>query len=190
MEHVLLYLSHFGYLALFPLAIIEGPIITVIGGFFVRLGILNPVYVYLIVIAGDIVGDMLYYAIGHFGKNKFLHWIGRHIGVTEERLIKVREHYADHGYKTIAASKLLQGIGPIGLIAAGSARVPYPRYMLMCLSVSLVQSALFLTLGYLFGHAYVEISHYLNVFAAILGLLLIAVVIGFILYRNGLKKSQ
>ena len=167
MEQTLMHISQFGYLALFPLAVIEGPIVTIIGGFFVRLGLLDPLLVYIAVILGDIVGDTLYYAIGRCGRNTFLKWVGKHIGINEEKLALVREHFTSHGYKTIITSKLLQGLGPVGLIAAGGAHVPYPRYMLMCLSVSLVQSALFLAIGFLFGHAYTQLNHYLGVFASL-----------------------
>ncbi len=183
MDHAILYITQFGYIALFPLAIIEGPIITVIGGFLVRLGILSPFIIYLVVVGGDMLGDTLYYAIGRSGRNTFINWIGKHIGVTHERLEGVRAHFAAHGYKTIATSKLVQGLGPVGLIAAGSARVPYPRYMLMCLSVSLVQSAIFLAIGYLFGHAYVQLSHYLNVFAGVVSIVLALLVVWFAVYK-------
>lgn len=167
MEQTLAYISQFGYFALFPLAVLEGPIVTLIGGFLVRLGILNPLIVYAIVVLGDIIGDALYYVIGRFGRHTFLNWIGRHIGVTHEKLESVRTHFASHGYKTITAAKLIQGLGPVGLIAAGGAHVPYLRYMLMCLSVSLVQSALFLAIGFLFGHAYALLNHYLGIFTSL-----------------------
>ena len=183
MEHAALYITQFGYLALFPLAIAEGPIVTVIGGFFVRLGILSPLIVYIVVVVGDMLGDTLYYAIGRFGRNSFLSWIGRHIGVTHDQLEGIRTHFANHGYKTIATAKLLQGLGPVGLIAAGGAHVPYPRYMLMCFSVSLIQSAVFLGIGYLFGHAYMTLSHYLNVFAGVVSITLALLVVWFAVYK-------
>ncbi len=183
MEQTVTYITTYGYLALFPLAIVEGPIVTVIGGFFVRLGIFNPVLVYIIIILGDMTGDALYYFIGRFGRNSFLNWIGKHIGVTHERLEDVHSHFAAHGYKTIMAAKLIQGLGPVGLIAAGSARVPYARYILMCLSVSLIQSALFLLIGYVFGHVFVQLSHYLNVFAGGASIIIALLIVWYAIYK-------
>ena len=183
MDHAITYITQFGYIALFSLAVIEGPIITIIGGFFVRLGLLDPLLVYITVILGDIVGDTLYYGIGRCGRNTFMKRVGKHIGVTEEKLKRLREHFASHGYKTIITSKLLQGIGPAGLIAAGGAKVPYPRYMLMCISISLIQSAVFLSIGYLFGHAYVTLSHYLNVFAGGASIVIALLLVWFTVYK-------
>ncbi len=177
-------ISQYGYAILFPLAIFEGPIITIIGGFFVRLGLLNPFWVYVIVVMGDMFGDTLYYVIGRFlGQNTFFLWLGRHMGVTEERLTKGREYFAQHGYKTIMVSKLAQGLGPIGLVAAGSTKVPYVKYMLMCFSVTCLQSAIFLMIGILFGHAYDQIGHYLNYFAGAVSVVLFSFLLLYMLYR-------
>lgn len=184
MEQFTHLIALYGYFAIFPLSIIEGPIITMLGGFFVRLGALNPFLVYMIVIVGDAAGDTLYYAIGHFGGSKFLDWIGRHLGLGMRYKERASEYFNDHGYKTIVAAKLLQGIGPIGLIAAGSSGMTYGRYMRMCISVSIVQSGAFLLMGILLGHTYMQLRGFANIYATYLSTAVLFAIIIYVLRRT------
>src|ERR1035437_9192599 len=158
------------YFILVPLAIIEGPIITVICGFLVTLGVFNPFVVYIVMVVGDIVGDGLIYYIGYSGK-KFSHFFK----ISEEKLEKSKIFFEENHKKAIVTSELVHGIGFTGLIAAGASRVPYMRYFRTCALISVVQSFVMLILGIFFGHAYVLIGKYLNYYAA--GVSVVALVI-------------
>jgi len=166
MSDIISLLETYKYLILFPLAIIEGPILTVIAGFLVSLSVMNIYIVYVIVVLGDVIGDALYYGLGRFGSG-FLHRHGHWVGVTTERLERTKAVYQDHHFKAVALSKLIYGIGLIGMVVAGSLKMPYKRFMLAASLISLAQSALLLFIGIFFGYAYVQIEQYLNDFAAI-----------------------
>jgi len=60
MDYAFSLLLTYKYLILIPLAVVEGPIITVIAGFLITLGYMNIFLVYLIVIAGDLAGDYFF----------------------------------------------------------------------------------------------------------------------------------
>ena len=60
------YLAIYGYAALLPLAIIEGPAVTVFAAFLAAQGVFDVVVVYAIVVLGDLVGDVLHYAVGRW----------------------------------------------------------------------------------------------------------------------------
>ena len=60
------YLAVYGYAALLPLAIIEGPAVTVFAAFLAAQGVFEVVGVYAIVVLGDLVGDVLHYAVGRW----------------------------------------------------------------------------------------------------------------------------
>lgn len=173
----------YGYLGLIPFSIIEGPIATLLGGFFVRIGTLDPFLVYSIVVVGDAVGDSFYFMLGSFGQNKLIRRLRKCVHIDEQLFKKTRRHFSEHAYKTIIASKLLQGIGPVGLIAAGGLGMPYRRYIRLCISVSLVQSAVFLAVGILFGHAFVQIESFANAYAASTSIIVILALLIFFLYR-------
>lgn len=160
------------YIILMPLAIIEGPIVAVVCGFLVTLKIFNPLLVYIVLVIGDIVGDAGIYYIGYSGK-RFL----KYFKITEEKLEKAKTYFHENHKKAIVMSKLVHGIGFTGLIAAGASHVLYKRYFKTCMLISVVQSAVMILVGVLFGHAYVQIGKYLNYYAAIVSIIVLIVLL-------------
>jgi membrane protein DedA with SNARE-associated domain len=160
------------YIILIPLAIIEGPIVTVVCGFLVTLKVFNPLAVYAVMVLGDIVGDAGIYYIGYSGK-RFL----KYFRITEEKLEKAKTYFHENHKKAIAMSKLIHGIGFTGLVAAGASHVPYKKYFKTCAIISIIQSFVMLILGILFGHAYVVIGKYLNYYAAFVSVLALIILV-------------
>lgn len=156
-----------GYILLFPIAVMEGPIVSVIAGFLVSLGIFNLVIVYAIIVVGDILGDAFWYLLGRYGGHwKYTQPIKNFFKLTPERIEQTRERFHTHRYKMMMASKLIHGVGSAGLFTAGLVRVPYMTFASTCLVVTLAQAAFFVGLGYFFGEAYEVIGQYLDYFAA------------------------
>lgn len=170
------------YLIIIPLAIVEGPITMIVCGFLVTLGILNPLLVYLIMVLGDIIGDMVQYYIGYFGKGLLPYF-----KITEEKLEKGRKYFNENHTKAIIMSKVVYGIGFTGLIVGGALRIPYGRYFKTCMLVSAVQYAIIFIIGIFFGHAYIIIEKYLNYYAAISSIAVLIVLL-FIFIRNYKKR--
>ena len=181
-------LSHYGYILLFPIAIIEGPIVTVIAAFLASQGYMNLLGIYAVVIAADIAGDFLFYALGRWNM-PFIKKHGHYLGVTEQKIKKAEEYYLKHHHKSIIISKTIHGLGVVGLVAAGALKVPYPRFFRIALAVSLVQSAIFVLIGFFLGHAYSTIGKYLGYFATVTTCIIIAGIIGFLIYRF-IKKDE
>lgn len=182
MDQLIPFIIAYKYELLLPLAIIEGPLLAVVAGFLVSLGILNTFIVYVIIVLGDVIGDSLFYLLGRSG-HSFIAKHGHFIGATPERLASTREYFDNHHNKAITASKLIHGIGVTGLITAGSLHVPYRRFITSCMMVSFPQAAVLLTIGILFGHAYNQIGHYFDLFAewgVVIGLTVLVI---FLVYR-------
>jgi membrane protein DedA with SNARE-associated domain len=165
LAEIVLLLNTYKYLILFPIVVVEGPITAIIAGFLVSLGILNPFLVYIIVVAGDVVGDSILYIFGRWGGESFIRRIGPYLGVTPERIDKVKEYFNSYGRRAVTMSKLFHGVGIAGLVTAGSLKVPYRKYIFICFSVTLAQAFVFLMVGVLFGGAYMQMSKYLDYFA-------------------------
>ena len=142
---------------------------------------MNPYIVFPIVVAADAVGDSLFYLLGRFGE-PFVRRHGHWIGITTAKLEQAEVYFREHHLRSILFAKLVHGIGFVGLIAAGSLRVRFIKYLLTAVAVSAVQTAAFLILGIFFGFAYVTIERYLSYFAAVVSL--IALFVGFILVLN------
>jgi membrane protein DedA with SNARE-associated domain len=184
--NVIQLLLTYKYLILIPLSIIEGPIVAVICGFLVTLNILNLLLVYVILIIGDIVGDGIIYYIGYSGK-RFL----KYFRITDEKLEKAKTYFQENHKKAIIMSKLVHGIGFTGLVAAGASHVPYKRYFKTCALISLIQSAVMLLIGILFGHAYEQIGKYLDYYAAGISVVVLIVILFIIIrkYKFGTKTT-
>ncbi len=175
------------YVILFPLAVVEGPILTVIAGLFVKTGVLNLYLVYIIVVLGDMFGDTLAYSIGRFGGPLVLRKFSKLWGITDAKVQKAKEYFDLHHHKTLIFSKIIHGVGVAGLITAGNLKISYKKFFFMCLCVSLMQSAILLTIGVLFGHAYAKINQYLGFFSSAT-IILAAVIILIIYVKSKAKK--
>ncbi|MGH7249420.1 MAG: DedA family protein [Minisyncoccia bacterium] len=174
------------YIILIPLSIIEGPIVTILCGFLVTLGVLNPVWVYIIMVLGDVIGDAGIYYIGYSGK-KLL----KYFKISEEKLEKAKDYFKENHKKALVTSKLVHGLGFTGLIAAAASHVPYKKYFKTCATVSVIQSFVMLIIGILFGHAYVQIGQYLNFYAAGASVLVLLIILFIFIrkYKLGKKTS-
>lgn len=167
------WLIHYRYFVLFPIVVVEGPIVTVIAGFLSSLGYLNVFVAYGVVVLGDLAGDSIYYAAGRWGKEGFLKRWGRFIGITMERIKQLQEYFAKHKGKTLILGKLSYGVGAPVLVAAGVADVPYCEFVGFNFIATLPKCLVLLLIGYYGGQGFTKISRYLDYTA--LGMLALAV---------------
>ncbi len=168
MDNILNLLIEYKYLILFPLAIVEGPILAVIGGFLCISGLMNPGFLYIVIIAGDMIGDSLVYALGRWGVPDFLKRIAGRFGLFASDIEPVRAYFDSNPRKTISLSKITLGIGFAGLYLAGNTKVPYRKYIIICFITSALQYIVYIGLGLLFGAAYKQISQYLDFLTALI----------------------
>lgn len=167
----------------------EGPIIAVIAGFLCNSGFMNPFIVYPVIIAGDLVGDSGCYLLGRVGVPAFIKKFARWIGINDKNITRVRGLFNSNPAKIVALSKIALGIGVAGIYLAGNSRVPFSKFLIICLVVSAVQYVFYLGLGLLFGNAYLHINKYLDNFAAFNIIAAIAI-ITILLIRYLLRKYE
>jgi membrane protein DedA with SNARE-associated domain len=183
-------LAQYGYLALFPLVVLEGPIVSVLAGFLASLGIFNFFLLFFVVVAGDVTGDLAHYAIGRWGRKKFIDRWGKYLGLTNERVLQVEKHFEKHQAKTLLLGKISHGIGGIPLVAAGVARMPLGEFFLINLVATLPKSLALLLLGYFFGRAAARINSIFELVAFLLAGSAILFLVGYCFYRSGEKRKQ
>ncbi len=160
-------LGTYKYLVIFPFAVVEGPILTVLTGFVASLGYLNPFAAYAIILAGDVVGDALLYLLGRSANNKVSCRILNLLKITPEHLLLVKSQIELHPKKILLASKFLYGAGGIGLVAAGFSRFSFRRYVAINFFGSAFQALILILIGYYFGQAYASIKTYIDYWAII-----------------------
>jgi membrane-associated protein len=167
MDHIVYLLTQYRYFILFPLAIVEGPILAVIVGFLCINGFLNLFIVYPIIVLGDIIGDSIVYMFGRWGVPTFIKKLVKGLDINPGKINKVRAYFDSNPNRTISLSKVTLGIGIAGIYLAGNTKIPYERFIRICLVASALQYVVYLSIGLLFGDAYKQIDHYLSFFAAL-----------------------
>lgn len=158
---VITLIQHYGYIVFFLLAIIEGPIVTVIGAFLVSIGYFHFIPLYILAILGDLVGDLLHYAIGSLSKKRFASK-GSLFGISKERIVKIENHFGTHGNKTIFFGKISHSLGFAILIAAGLVGMPIGNFLLFNLLGTIPKTFVLMVIGYYFGSAYQSIDSYIS----------------------------
>jgi len=154
----------YAYWALLPLAIVEGPIITILASFLASQGYLNVSIVYMLVLIGDILGDIIHYVVGRYGGFNLINRFGKHFGLDSERLRSIKEKYFEEGkslWGTITWSKITHAPSSAVMFTAGLLRVNFRQYLLITTVNNIFKVLFFVVLGYCFGESYKTISKYI-----------------------------
>lgn len=170
---------HYRYALLLPIAIVEGPIVTIIAAFLASTGVLNVYLVYLIAVAGDIIGDCIYYAIGRSGGYALIHKYGKYLGITEERIKAVEAHYDRHFLKTLIFGKVTQAPVLAVIVVAGITKTNFWKFFWSVVLVTIPKALVFTLVGYFLGKSFPAFAHYLDSYLA---LMWVALILGFIFY--------
>lgn len=181
---------HYGYAIIFPVAILEGPLVSIVGGFLVSKGVLQLHLMIGLLLIADLCGDTLYYSLGRWGGRRLAHRWGAYVGITEERTTKLEKHFKTHDWKLIFFSKT-QAIGAAILFSAGVAKMDFKRFIGLNFIGSIPKVFLFVMVGYYFGESVTASDgKYLNYAGAgsfLLALLLIGI---YILFRKRVQKRE
>ncbi|MES2059705.1 MAG: DedA family protein [Patescibacteria group bacterium] len=150
----------FKYLLLLVGVIIEGPILMIACGFFLRLGALDIVPLFTVLFLGDLLADIAWYYVGVYFGQKMFEKHGKFVGITPERFEKVKDLFAHYHDRILLISKATIGFGMAlaVLIVAGTTRVPFKRFILLNAIGEIVLVSALLSLGYVFGELYHNIA--------------------------------
>lgn len=166
-----------GYTLMFVLMLIEGPVVTAAGAFAAAFSYFHLWIVLLLSILANIIPDVVYYAMGYWGRHRFVDRWGHYFGLTKER-IRVAEKFAkDHSGKSLFAIKMIPFLATPGLIAVGAAKMDLKKYIFWSIVITIPSSLLYLLVGYYFGAAYGTINHYLHLGYYLVGAAVVILVI-------------
>ncbi len=190
LQEVVLFLVAYKYWLIFPITVIEGPIITVISGFLASTGVLNGYWAYGVLVVADLVGDILHYSLGRYGRDSavFKKW-GKYLGYAEKHEATLERHFQKHTGKTLVLGKIAHGLGGAVLIAAGVAKVNFWEFFWYNLLATVPKTLILFLIGYYLGSYYVQIDKYLGyVSAATLGLA-ITLLLVYVFSNRAAEKS-
>lgn len=144
------------YIILIPIVAIEGPIATVLTGLLVSMGYMNFFGAYAVILAGDMIGDSFYFALGYWGREKLIRRWGKFVGITVEKVERLERHFGNHTGKTIIIGKLSHVFGVVILFAAGLAKIRFREFFKFDLIATIPKSLILILTGYYFGKAAVR----------------------------------
>ena len=165
-------IAEYGIAILAPLAVVEGPIVTIVAAYMASLKLLDLGNVILCVIIADVVGDCILYAMGR----GLLDWlplsIRRKFGVSRRRMAQMIRTFRDNGVRLLVIGKLTHAVGFAVLFAAGAARMPFLTFVLANLLATIPKSLILVAIGYMFGSAHAVMAEWFSVGSVIvLGLM-------------------
>lgn len=159
--------ASYGYYVVFALVALEsfgiplpGETSLVTAAAFAALGRMSLVGVVAAAAAGAILGDNAGYWIGRKGGIALVRRYGTHVGLDDEKLVRVRSFFERHGAKTIFLARFVALLRSWAAALAGVSCMRYRTFMLWNALGGLAWSALFGALGYLFGRNLPELEQY------------------------------
>ena len=176
MDYFVALLIKYKYIALFPVAAFEGPVVSLIVGFLVRLGYLEFIPAFCILILGDIIPDTIYYYIGRLGNKKNV--VEKYFSKSSffyKNFSLVEKLWKNHPKKTMFFSKVTYGLATPFLISAGLVKMPFKKFISYTIPITLFQFGTIMTIGYLLGHSYELATPYIK--DATVGLIFVAIFI-------------
>jgi len=184
LETIVALIAKHGLAVVAPIAVIEGPIVTVIAAWLSSQGLMSLWALAAVVIAADLVGDFGFYALGRWGLGRLPpRWLAR-TGLTRERLAGLTHHFEGHGGRTLLLGKVTHSAGFAVLAAAGMVRMPLFRFFLFNLLGTVPKSLFFIAVGYGFGAAYTRIDGWIGGATLVMGAVILTLAVSWVLYRR------
>jgi membrane protein DedA with SNARE-associated domain len=192
LEHIDLFLAHYGYFAIFALLMlgIVGPLIPdetilVLSGIAVHRGQLQLGATIGVAFAGSLCGITLSYVLGRTGAIYALErfqplnrWVGRH-------LPQVETWFQRYGKWTLSFGYFIAGLRHFTALAAGMSKLNVRTFALYAYPGGLVWVTCFVSIGYYLGAEWESVARRFNRGALIALAVVVAVaVIGWLLRRK------
>lgn len=174
-------IGHWGYGLLFLGAMLEsaamigvlvpGEALVLAAGFFAAQGAFDLDALIVTVAVGATVGDSLGYEMGrHWGRD-FLTEHGRRFGLTEEKLKRVDGFFERHGGASVFLGRFVGFARALVPFFAGSARMPYARFLSYNAAGALLWSIAVVLVGYFVGASWQSVEAWIGRITAILAAL-------------------
>lgn len=152
-------------------------------------GVLDPNYIFFLLVAAAFTGDNVNY------------WIGRRVGPAvferentrffkKEHLMKAHAFYERHGGKTVILARFVPIVRTFSPFVAGIARMAYPRFLAYSLGGAAFWVSVFVYTGYFFGNLpFIKRNFSLAIVAVIL-LSILPGVIEYLRHRQAAAKAD
>ncbi len=164
------------YILIAIIACAEGPWISLVLGVILRLGFLYFWPIYIALMLGDLVGDVIWYYIGRRYGYSFIHKHGHRFNITEEAVARLTHLFHKHKHVVLFLSKISNGLGfaIVTLMTAGMIKIPFGRYIIVNVFGQLVWTGFLIGVGYFFSTLYITVNNVLGKISITAGIILVA----------------
>lgn len=189
MKEIIL-LAKYKYIILSIFAILEGPVVSLVSGFLVRLGHLKFLPVIIILLLGDIVSDSVYYflAIKSNGEEFIKKYANKYKTISENFNL-LENLWRQHGVVTMFVAKFAYGFTIPLVISAAISKVPYKKLMLYIIPPTILKYSLLVIIGYYLAHEYNTAEKYIYSSAIYVPIVILLFFLSYKLSLKYLKKK-
>lgn len=186
--YVILFLIIFGETGLVVLPFLPGDSLLFIAGAFGASGLLNPVFLAVLLFIAAILGNTVNYYIGRY--------IGPKVFSTESRfldkraLLKTQAFYAKHGGKTVVLSRFLPVFRTFAPFVAGVGSMPAALFQFYNILGAALWIFGLITLGYFFGNVPIIKEHLSTIVLLGISAAAVPVVVGVVWRFIQTRKSS
>jgi membrane-associated protein len=178
METLIPVLLTYKYLLLFPLSLLEGPILSVVVGFLISQQQLNFFAAYAILMAADILRDTALFLIGRWLHPESV------LSRIADRFKHMDHLWTRHTVKTLMISKWAYGLSFPMLISAGLTKLSVKKFVMIAFLVTMFQYAVLIALGFYFGKSYQLLSTYIVGAQLFLALGIVIIVVLYVVFSK------
>ena len=152
------------YIVIAIIACAEGPWISLILGVVLRLGFLYFWPIYIALMVGDLVGDVIWYYIGRRYGHSFIGKHGHRFNITEASVERLTRLFHKHKHLVLFLSKISNGMGfaLVTLMTAGMVKIPFGRYIVVNAVGQLVWTGFLIGTGFFFSSLYITVDNVLG----------------------------
>jgi len=181
------WIATYGYFVMIPLMIIEGPFVGFIAGIFASVGLFNPIVVWAVFVASEVVGDTGLFYLARSGsklllKVKFFRRSIDRLNTDSESVQNFKAFFKRNVIKIFFFTKIIPipHLVATAIITASVLRIKYKRFLMGILSGQPFWSAGIVALGYYFGSTVQDLSFVLSTAGVIMTALAVLL---FLYYR-------
>ena len=181
---ILRFVMAHGYFIFYIGALLEGVLITTAAGVASALGYFNIYIIMLLSVLGDLSGDLIFYAIGYYGRGAFLDRYGKYIGLSKSRMENVSSLLHKNFNKAMIVIKLSPIVSAPGIVFVGASRAPLKKFIKLSLLVSLPRSILFALIGFYAGAEYEHVTTTVKHAEYVIWGVVLIVIVAYIVYQK------
>ncbi len=158
MSDVLSLLLRYGYIVVFGVILLEnlglplpGLLVLVIAGALVGAGKFGLSFIILGGIAGALIGDLVWYALGRWRGRPVLGFLCR-LSLNPDTCVgKTERFFIRHGMPTLLVAKFLPGLNTVTPPLLGTLRAPFPLFLAYDTGGALIFTVVSVGVGYFLG---------------------------------------